>query len=144
MLTCFQGNGAIVQSNNSSFIRQTPLIMLIVCVCPHSFNVKDIRRAGENVFSICHFCRKISDYCGYMYQICSIKRRRFSVSLDLVLKWIHGSLIFLWDSPNLIQKFSRDFHSTEFSKYIKIVVLEPKLWQYLNAFAATKIDIKSH
>lgn len=43
-----------------------------------------------------------------------------SLSLDLVLKWIHGSLIFLWDSPNLIQKSSErsnssagDFHFTE-------------------------------
>ena len=42
-MTCFICNDAIVQPNNSSFIRQTPLIMLIVCVCPHSFNAKDIR-----------------------------------------------------------------------------------------------------
>ena len=43
-MTCFICNDAIVQPNNSSFIRQTPLIMLIVCVCPHSFNAKDIRK----------------------------------------------------------------------------------------------------
>ena len=36
-----------------------------------------------------------------------IFRRETLVSLDLVLKWIHGSLIFLWDySPNLILCYS--------------------------------------
>ena len=47
-MTRFICNDAIVQPNNSSFIRQTPLIMLIVCVCPHSFNAKDIR-GGHSV-----------------------------------------------------------------------------------------------
>lgn len=46
------------------------------------------------------------------------KRKSLSLSLDLVLKWIHGSLIFLWDSPNLIQKSTGDFHFTEYPENI--------------------------
>ena len=54
-MTRFICNDAIVQPNNSSFIRQTPLIMLIVCVCPHSFNAKDIRaRAHGEIWIILH------------------------------------------------------------------------------------------
>ena len=55
-MTCFICNDAIVQPNNSSFIRQTPLIMLIVCVCPHSFNAKDIRgkKKKEGSYKLTH------------------------------------------------------------------------------------------
>ena len=42
-----------------------------------------------------------------------LEKEESLLSLDLVLKWIHGSLIFLWDSPNLIEKSTGDFHSSE-------------------------------